>query len=100
MPNETIPITINGREYQVRSGVSVAAALVKSLGPAFRRSATGERRGPLCGMGMCFECRATVDGHPQRTTCQIFCRAGMDIRTDIDEDLVARQTVAAGASSR
>lgn len=100
MPTETIPVTINGREYQVRAGVSVAAALVRSLGPAFRRSPTGEKRGPLCGMGMCFECRATVDGRPQRTTCQIFCRAGMEIETDVFEDRAASETAPVGASSR
>jgi predicted molibdopterin-dependent oxidoreductase YjgC len=83
MQPETIPIKIDGQEYQVRAGTSVAVALVRSLGPAFRKSATGERRGPLCGMGVCFECRATVDGREQRATCQIFCRAGMDVRTDL-----------------
>ena len=82
----TIPITIDGQQYQVRAGISVATALVEALGPAFRSSASGEPRGPLCGMGICFECRATVDGRPQRTTCQLFCRAGMDVQTDLELD--------------
>ena len=34
---------------------------------SIRQSVTGEARGPLCGMGICFECR---DAHNQRT-CQL-----------------------------
>lgn len=36
-----------------------------------RLSVTGEPRGPLCGMGICFECRATIDGKPHVRTCQM-----------------------------
>ena len=78
----SMKMTIDGREHEVRPGTSVAVALLEAIGPGFRRSASGEPRGPLCGMGVCFECRATVDGMPQRTTCQLFCRDGMDVRTD------------------
>ena len=45
------------------------------------RSVTGEPRGPLCGMGICFECRATIDGMPHQRSCQILCAAGMEVRT-------------------
>ena len=48
----------------------------------FRRSVTGEPRGPLCGMGICFECRVTVDGRPHVRSCQVLCRPGMEVRTD------------------
>jgi hypothetical protein len=44
---------------------------------------TGQLRGPLCGMGICFECRLTIDGLPQRASCQTFCRTGMEVRTDV-----------------
>ena len=42
----------------------------------------GEARGPLCGMGICFECRATVNGQPHCRSCQIICQPGMEVRTD------------------
>lgn len=42
-----------------------------AAGTPSRRSVSGEPRGPLCGMGICFECRATVSGVPHRRTCQI-----------------------------
>jgi sarcosine oxidase subunit alpha len=47
-----------------------------------RLSVSGERRAPLCGMGICFECRATVDGVPHQRTCLLMCREGMEILTD------------------
>ena len=29
---------------------------------------------PLCGMGICFECRAAIDGRSYCRTCQVLCR--------------------------
>jgi sarcosine oxidase subunit alpha len=47
-----------------------------------RRSVQGEPRGPLCGMGICFECRATINGQRHCRSCATVCEDGMDIRTD------------------
>ena len=47
---------------RVTPDVSIAAAILMSGRSATRRSVSGEPRGPLCGMGICFECRVTVDG--------------------------------------
>ena len=77
---DVIPITINGRECQVRSGTIVSAALLAACIPC-RRSASGQFRTALCGMGICFECRATVDGVPHRRTCQLLCHSGMVVET-------------------
>ena len=35
-----------------------------------------------CGMGICFECRAEIDGKPHQRTCQMLCSAGMQVRTN------------------
>ncbi len=48
---------------------------------ATRTSLTGEPRGPLCGMGICFECRVTIDGRPHCRACQTEAREGMKIQT-------------------
>jgi sarcosine oxidase subunit alpha len=48
----------------------------------FRRSVNGEARGPLCGMGTCFECRVTIDGAPHSRSCVMLCRPGMSVVTD------------------
>lgn len=77
---ELLTITINGREVQVRAGTLVSAALL-TAGTPCRRSVTGQLRTALCGMGICFECRATVDGVPHRRTCQLLCHSGMMVET-------------------
>ena len=82
MSDDAIPLTIDGRPVRVAEGTSVAVAVMLSRGPGFRRSVTGRLRGPLCGMGICYECRLTIDGRPQRTSCQTPCRAGMEVVTD------------------
>jgi D-hydroxyproline dehydrogenase subunit gamma len=81
-PSESaITIVVNGRPVPARAGMSVAAALTSAAIPC-RRSVRGEPRTPLCGMGICFECAATIDGEPLRRTCQILCRDGMEVRTE------------------
>ena len=82
MPDDSIELTIDGHPIRVAPGTSVAAAVLIARGAGFRRSVTGQLRGPLCGMGICYECRLTLDGHPQRTSCQTPCRPGMEVRTD------------------
>ena len=64
----------------VGTGSTVAAAILQA-GSRSRTSVCGEARQPLCGMGICYECRATVDGHPHQRTCQIVCREGMQVVT-------------------
>jgi len=78
---ETVTVVVNGQPVRVTAGASAAAAVARAGVSAFRSSVTGEPRGPLCGMGICFECRATVDGVPSVRTCRIVCREGMEIQT-------------------
>jgi D-hydroxyproline dehydrogenase subunit gamma len=77
---ELVSITINGRKHKVATGTVVSAVLL-AAGIPCRRSSTGQLRTAFCGMGICFECRATVDGVPHRRTCQLLCCAGMVIQT-------------------
>jgi predicted molibdopterin-dependent oxidoreductase YjgC len=79
---EPVTLTIDGRSIGVPPGTTVAAALARTGVTAYRRSVTGEPRGPLCGMGICFECRVTIDGIPHRLSCQTVCAGGMEVRTD------------------
>jgi hypothetical protein len=73
-------IIVDSVPVEVSAAMSVAAALM-NLGISCRTSIHGEPRAPLCGMGICFECAATVDGMPLLRTCQVFCRPGMEIET-------------------
>lgn len=75
-------LTINGVAVRVPAGSMVAAAVLQADVTSFRRSVTGEARGPLCGMGICFECRVTINGVAHVRSCQTICEDGMDVRTD------------------
>ncbi len=79
--SERIAISINGRVCTVTPGTSVAVALLEAGQAAFRASVRGEPRGPVCGMGVCFECRVTIDGAPHQRACMVTCRPGMSIAT-------------------
>ena len=76
-----VTVTVNGAPVSVVSGATVVVAMMMA-GKACRTSVTGEPRGPLCGMGICFECRVTINGRPHCRGCQILCEPGMDVRTD------------------
>jgi aerobic-type carbon monoxide dehydrogenase small subunit (CoxS/CutS family) len=78
---EKVAVKVNGVPVEVPAGATVAAAIITTGEAAFRRSVRGEPRGPLCGMGICFECRVTVNGVPHLRSCQILCSAGMEIET-------------------
>ena len=76
-----VTVFVDGRSLRVEAGTSVAAALLNAGVPAFRHSVTGEARAPLCGMGICFECRVTIDGVEHCRGCQALVREGMQVRT-------------------
>jgi len=76
----SIALTVNDVPVTVAPGTTVAAAILIAGAPT-RKSVTGEPRGPLCGMGICFECRATIDGIAHRRSCQILCAQDMKVRT-------------------
>jgi len=76
-----IKLQCDGREIVVPEGTSVAAALLGAGVSQFRSSVTGAPRGPLCGMGVCMECRVTIDGKGHRLACQTRCEAGMEVTT-------------------
>jgi len=80
MPSQ-LTVTVNGVAVEVAVGATVAVAAALA-GQAGRISISGQPRGPLCGMGICFECRMTINGTPHCRSCQILCEPGMEVRTD------------------
>ncbi|HSY69012.1 MAG TPA: (2Fe-2S)-binding protein [Edaphobacter sp.] len=78
---KSVTMLVNGMPVQLEPESMVSAALLKAGVPC-RRSVTGEPRTALCGMGICFECRVTVNGVPHRRTCQLTCREGMVVETE------------------
>lgn len=78
---ELIRITIDGRPCEVAHGITVAAALVIAGNGLTRHSVDAMPRAPFCGMGICQECRVTIDRQPHRLACQTLCSSGMAIGT-------------------
>ncbi len=77
-----VVIILNGEEREVAAGSMLASALLALGMRRFRRSVQGEDRGPLCGMGVCQECRVTVDGLSQIRSCMVVCRDRMRVETE------------------
>ncbi len=75
-----VTVTVNGVAVVVPSYTTVAVAVVMA-GQASRISVSGEPRGPLCGMGICFECCVAIDGNPHVRSCQVLCEQGMEVAT-------------------
>ena len=80
--DERIRLSIDGRSVTVARGMTVAAAILSSGTSTLRVSITGEPRGPLCGMGICFECRVTIDGVRHERSCNVLCVDGMEVETN------------------
>lgn len=83
MPDQ-ITLAINGQKITVERGCTVAAALARhrpSAAVITRRALNGQGRGPLCGMGICQECRVTINGNAHQLACQTRCAAGMSVIT-------------------
>ena len=73
-------LIMDGRALRVAEGTTVAAALALAGDGCSRTSVSGQRRAPLCGMGICQECRVTIDGR-RRLACQTLCQQGMQVQT-------------------
>ena len=73
-------LILDGHPLQVAPGTTVAAALMLGGDGTSRTSVSGQRRAPVCGMGVCQECRVTIDGQ-RRLACQTLCRDGMRVES-------------------
>jgi len=79
---DSVNLSVNGASVTVPAGSMVSTAIAIAGVTLYRRSVTGEPRAPLCGMGICFECRVTIDGRAHCRSCQVVCQPGMEVRTD------------------
>ena len=83
--NETVQLRVNGKTVSVPPGTIVAAAVAMAgeTGEThFRKSVLGQWRSPVCGMGVCMECRVTINGRAHSRSCQTLCEPGMEVCTD------------------
>ena len=77
----SLTFTVDGATHRAAAGATVAAALLNTGAWSFRTAVTGGARAPLCGLGVCFECRVTIDGVPHRRACLVPLAEGMVVRT-------------------
>ena len=76
-----LSFTVDGATHRAAAGTTVAAALLNAGVWSFRTAVTGGARAPLCGMGVCYECRVTIDGVPHRRACLVPLAEGTVVRT-------------------
>ena len=80
----TIAVVVEGRTILVPPGASAAAAVLVAGFRSIRETPVeGSERAPYCMMGVCFDCLAEIDGLPNRQSCMVEARAGMQIRRQI-----------------
>jgi len=78
---KTLAFTYEGQEVLAFEGDSVAAALL-AAGLRSNRDSTvsGQKRAPLCMMGVCFECLLEIDGEQNKQGCMTLVQDGMEVK--------------------
>lgn len=83
-PLKKVQILVNDKPMHVVGECSLAAALLEAGVHTFRHTpVSGQPRGPLCMMGVCFECLVEVDGMPNQQACMSEVKAGMKVRLQV-----------------
>ncbi len=73
---------LDGQPVAFRPGQTVGAALVAHGTVSWRHTRLEARpRGLFCGIGVCFDCLVTVDGHPNQRACLVLAVPGMSVTT-------------------
>lgn len=77
----SIRFEFEGRPVHAQPGQMLASALLEAGECVFRQTpVSGEARGPLCLMGVCFECLVEIDGRPNQQACMLSVQEGMTVR--------------------
>ena len=77
-------IHVNGQTVTAYPGETIATVLLAEGWQMFRHTAlSGEPRGPFCGMGLCYDCLVTVNGHPNVRACVTHVQPGDKVERQI-----------------
>jgi hypothetical protein len=72
-----VTITVDGAPVTGVLGQSIAGVMLSAGVVAWRRTSLGDRpRGVFCGIGVCFDCVAVVNGLADVRVCQRRARDG------------------------
>ncbi len=76
-----ITLIVDGESVAAYQGETLLAALIASGRKVLRKHpVSGEGRGALCGMGVCFDCTVTVNGVHNVRSCMTEVEDKMEIR--------------------
>lgn len=81
---ETFIFEFDGRQLTARQGQTIAEALLSNGVTTFRKTRFDQPRGVYCGMGICYECRAIVNGSPNVRTCRTPVTPGCRVQLQHD----------------
>ncbi|MFE9575482.1 (2Fe-2S)-binding protein [Nocardia sp. NPDC006044] len=74
-------VTVDGTPVAGVQGQTLATVLLADGQSHWRTGANGGRRGVFCGIGVCFDCVATVNGVPDVRLCRRPARDGDRVTT-------------------
>jgi predicted molibdopterin-dependent oxidoreductase YjgC len=81
---QSFTIQVNGKPVTAYPGETLAAAMLAAGLRIFRHTAiSSEPRGLFCGMGLCYDCLVTVNGHPNERACATFAQPGDEVEREI-----------------
>lgn len=84
-PTSTVTVTLDGERFTGQVGQTLAGLLLGAGRAAWRRtSGTDRPRGVFCGIGVCFDCLAEVNGVRDVRLCQRTAADGDAILTQRD----------------
>jgi predicted molibdopterin-dependent oxidoreductase YjgC len=84
---EAVSIVVDGVACRAYRGETVAAALLANGRQRLRLTRrTRAPRGVFCGMGICFDCVATINGVANVRSCMTRVEDGMTIVTGITDE--------------
>ncbi|MEC3956384.1 (2Fe-2S)-binding protein [Nocardia sp. CDC153] len=76
-----LSITLDGTAVPGVYGQTLASVLLADGRTRWRTAPTGGARGVFCGIGVCFDCVATVNGIPDVRLCRRPARDGDAVTT-------------------
>lgn len=79
-----VSITIDSESYKVPKWYTLATAISYVKGLNYRKTRFGDPRGPVCNMGICFECTAFLVGKGNVRACMMQVEEGMNILLEND----------------
>lgn len=80
-----ITIYIDEIKHLVPKGYTIATAISYAVSLHYRKTMTGDQRGPFCNMGVCFECSVYLQGKGIVRACMLEVKEGMKVYTDVHD---------------